>query len=44
MHAPVSMLTGPGNSKAFAVVAVLIGLLVVTKMQHQQAYTPSTAR
>lgn len=39
MHAPISMLNGTGNSKAVAVIAVLIGLFVVAAMQHQQATT-----
>ena len=37
MHAPVSMLVGPGNSKAVAVIVVLVGLFVVASMQKQAA-------
>lgn len=43
MYAPISMLNGTGNSKAVAVIVVLIGLFVVAAMQHQQVAT-TTAR
>ena len=43
MHAPISMLSGPGNSKAVAVIAVLAGLFVVAAMQRQQATSSGTA-
>jgi hypothetical protein len=37
MHAPVSMLVGAGNSKAVAVLVVLVGLFVVASIQQKQA-------
>lgn len=37
MHAPVSMLIGAGNSKAVAVIAVLVGFFVVASIQKKQA-------
>jgi hypothetical protein len=43
MHAPISMLVGPGNSKAVAVIVVLAGLFAVAAFQRQQA-TTQTAR
>lgn len=43
MHAPVSMLIGPGNSKAIAVIVVLVGLFVVASMQKQAAITAPAA-
>jgi mannose/fructose/N-acetylgalactosamine-specific phosphotransferase system component IID len=35
MQAPVSMLTGAGNSKAVMVIAILVGLFVVSAMKNQ---------
>lgn len=45
MQAPVSMLTGAGGSKAAVVVAILVGLFVVTAMKNQTGKTaPGTTR
>lgn len=41
MHTPISMLIGPGNSKAVAVIVILAGLFAVAAMQRQQATTPA---
>lgn len=37
MQAPVSMLSGAGGSKATVVVAILVGLFVVSAMKTQPA-------
>jgi hypothetical protein len=34
MQAPISMLTGAGNSKAAVVLAILVGLFVVSSMNN----------
>ena len=39
MQAPVSMLPGAGGSKAAIVVAILVGLFVVTAMKNTAAAT-----
>lgn len=45
MQAPVSMLTGAGGSKAAVVVAILVGLFVVSAMKKQTETTaPGTQR
>lgn len=37
MQAPISMLKGPGGSKAAAVLAALLGLAIVAAMKQQPA-------
>lgn len=45
MQAPVSMLSGAGGSKAAVVVAILVGLFVVSTMKSKPAQTaPGTQR
>lgn len=45
MQAPVSMLSGAGGSKAAVVIAILVGLFVVTAMKNQPGQTaPGTQR
>ena len=45
MQTPVSMLSGAGGSKAAVVMAILVGLFVVTAMKNQPGQiAPGTQR
>lgn len=43
MQVPVSMLKGSGGTKAAAVLAVLVGLAIVTAMKQRPSSPPSNA-
>ncbi len=42
MKVPLSMLSGAGSSKTAAVIAILVGLYVVTKLKQQAQPSAST--